>query len=393
MTAAEPAPGVKIDLEPASFPWMDASRYAFCLGIEAGPAIWLSGHTAARYEAERNVVTADGDLEAQTRIAYEKARVVLEAAGLGLGDVVQSIEYLAPDALGDADAATLARLRQEYFGAHRPALSTVAVDSLLRPEALVQLEMVASRAPAEAVEAAGATAVRAGELLVIPALNAPGEDLGAQALAIYGRAEEVLDAAGLGWEHIVKTTEFVDASALRDYRATADVRRERFGAGDASAFPASTGIIMERLATPGALLQVEFIASSEPRTAIEAPWPHHPRLTYAPAVRAGKLLFVSGMAAFNPETNATEHVGDVIAQSRYVYEHMALLLEAAGGSLENVVKTVEYVAPAGREAYPRSGRVRTELFGRPYPASTGVICQRLLRSDLLIEVDAVAVLP
>jgi enamine deaminase RidA (YjgF/YER057c/UK114 family) len=393
MTATEPAPGVKIDLEPASFPWMDASRYAFCLGMEAGPAIWLSGHTAARYEAERNVVTADGDLEAQTRIAYEKGRVVLEAAGLGLGAVAQSIEYLAPDALGDADAATLARLRQEYFGAHRPALSTVAVDSLLRPEALVELEMVASRAPAEPVEAAGTTAVRAGELLVIPALDAPGEDLGAQARAIYGRAEEVLDAAGLGWEHVVKTTEFVDASALRDYRATAEVRRERFGEGDASAFPASTGIIMERLTTPGALLQVEFIASSEPRAAIEAPWPHHPRLTYAPAVRAGKLLFISGMAAFNPETNATEHGGDVIAQSRYVYEHMALLLEAAGGSLENVVKTVEYVAPAGREAYPRSGRVRKELFGRPYPASTGVICKRLLRSDLLIEVDAVAVLP
>ena len=162
MTATEPAPGVKIDLEPVSFPWMDASRYAFCLGMEAGPAIWLSGHTAARYEAERNVVTADGDLEAQTRIAYEKARVVLEAAGLGLGDVAQSIEYLSPDALGDADAATLARLRQEYLGAHRPALSTVAVDSLLRPEALVELEMVASRAPAEAVEAAGTTAVRAG---------------------------------------------------------------------------------------------------------------------------------------------------------------------------------------------------------------------------------------
>jgi enamine deaminase RidA (YjgF/YER057c/UK114 family) len=396
VTTGAPAPGtagVKIEIEPASFPWMDASRYAFCLGMEAGPAIWLSGHTAARYEADRNVVTADGDLETQTRIAYEKARVVLEAAGLGLGDVVQSIEYLAPCALDAEDAAMLARLRSEYFSAHRPALSTVAVNSLLRPEALVELEMVASRAPSAVVEAAGAVARRAGELLMIPALDAPGEDLEAQARAIYGRAEELLDAAGLGWEHVVKTTEFVAASALRDYRATAEVRRERFGAGDSSAFPASSGIIMERLATPGALLQVEFIASSEPRAAVEAPWPHHPRLTYAPAVRAGRLLFISGMAAFNTESNTTEHVGDVIAQSRYVYENMARLLDAAGGSLESVVKTVEYVAPAGRESYPRTGRVRTKLFDRPYPASTGVICERLLRSDLLIEVDAVAVLP
>lgn len=386
-------PTVKTAIEPASFPWMDASRYAFCLGMEAGGAVWLSGHTAARYEADRRAVTADGDLEAQSRIAYEKAHVILQAAGLGFGDVAQSIEYLTPNSLGEVERETLARLRGEYFGAHRPAVTTVAVNSLLRPEARVELEMVASRTPSEAVEAAGTVARRMGELLVIPALDAPGVDLGAQARAIYERAGAVLDAAGLGWEHVVKTTDFVDLAALRDYRATAEVRRERFGRGDASAFPASTGIIMESLATPGALLQVEFIASTEPRSAVEAPWPHHPRLTYAPAVRAGRLLFVSGMAAFNPETNATEHPGDVIAQSRYVYENMARLLEAAGGSLENVVKTVEYVAPAAQERYPRTGRVRTELFDRPYPASTGVICERLLRSDLLIEVDAIAVLP
>ncbi len=385
--------GVKIDIQPASFPWMDPSRYAFCLGMEAGPAVWLSGHTAARYEAERNVVTADGDLEGQTRIAYEKARVVLEASGLAFSNVVQSIEYLAPGALKPTDTATLARLRKEYFGTYCPALSTVAVNSLLRPEALVELEMVASHEPPETIVAADATGRRAGELLVIPAIDAPGADLRTQTRAIYDQAATVLKAAGLGWEHVVKTTEFVNVSALRDYRATAEVRREYFGTSNASSFPASTGIIMEQLATPGALLQVEFIASSEPRTSIEAPWPHHRRLTYAPAVRAGQLLFISGMAAFNPETNSTEHVGDVIAQSRYVYENMARLLEAAGGSLESVVKTVEYVTPPGRESYPRTGRVRTELFDRPYPASTGIICERLLRSDLLIEVDAVAVLP
>ena len=386
-------PAVKRAIEPVSFPWMDASRYAFCLAMEAGGAAWLSGHTAARYEPERDVVTAGGDLEAQARIVYEKARVILEAGGLGFSDVAHSIEYLAPAALGPDDAALLARLREEYLGANRPALSTVAVNSLLRPEALVEIELVARRGANESVEAAGAVARRIGDLLVIPALDAPGPDLDAQARAIYGRAGEILASAGLGWEHVVKTTDFVDLSALREYRVTADVRRERFGGSDASEFPASTGIIMERLATPGALLQVEFIASTQPRRGVEAPWPHHPRLTYAPAVRAGPLLFISGMAAFNPETGATEHAGDVIAQSRYVYENMARLMEAAGGSLENVVKTVEYVAPDARERYPRTGRVRTDLFDRPYPASTGVICERLIRSDLLLEVDAVAVLP
>ena len=383
---------VKRAIEPASFPWMDASRYAFCLAMEAGGSTWLSGHTAARYEPGRDAVTADGDLEAQGRVVYEKMRAILETAGLGFGDVAQSIEYLAPGALGAGDAECLARLRAEYFGVNRPALSTVAVNSLLRPEALVEIELVAREAPNDTVEAAGTIARRMGDLLVIPALDAAGADLASQARAIYDRAAAVLAAAGLGWEHVVKTTDFVAVSALRDYRVTAEVRRERFGGRDAVDFPASTGIIMERLATPGALIQVEFIASTTPRAGVEAPWPHHPRLTYAPAVRAGRLLFVSGMAAFNPESNATEHVGDVVAQSRYVYENMARLMEAAGGSLESIIKTVEYVAPAARERYPRTGRVRTDLFDRPYPASTGVICERLIRSDLLIEVDAIAVL-
>ena len=64
--------GVKIDIQPASFPWMDPSRYAFCLGMEAGPAVWLSGHTAARYEAERNVVRIESIREVRfVAVQYE----------------------------------------------------------------------------------------------------------------------------------------------------------------------------------------------------------------------------------------------------------------------------------------------------------------------------------
>ena len=68
--------------------------------------------------------------------------------------------------------------------------------------------------------------------------------------------------------------------------------------------------------------------------------------------------------------------------------------EAGANGLGDLVKTVEFVAPAGAgTAYRQVGQVRERLLGRPFPASTGVVCAALLRPDWLIEVDATAVVP
>jgi aminoacrylate peracid reductase len=117
-------------------------------------------------------------------------------------------------------------------------------------------------------------------------------------------------------------------------------------------------------------------------------WPA--RYTFSPALRAGNLLFISGTTAAD-DTGAIVGAGDIVAQTRYIYQKFARLLGAAGAGFEHVVQTVEYVTTT--ENYRRTGDVRREFFRPPYPTATGVIVAGLLREGALIEISAVAVLP
>jgi enamine deaminase RidA (YjgF/YER057c/UK114 family) len=117
-------------------------------------------------------------------------------------------------------------------------------------------------------------------------------------------------------------------------------------------------------------------------------WPE--RYTFSPAVRTGNLLFISGTTAAD-ETGAIVALGDIVGQTRYIYQKFAALLAAAGGGLEHIVETTEYITTT--ENYRGTADVRRELFQPPYPAATGVIVKGLLREGALIEISAVAVLP
>lgn len=116
------------------------------------------------------------------------------------------------------------------------------------------------------------------------------------------------------------------------------------------------------------------------------------RITYSPAVRAGNLLFVSGMTAGGPDGKLVG-AGDIAAQARYIYaEKLLPLLRAAGAGFGQVVETVDYVTTF--ENYAATAAVRREVFGGPpYPAATGVLVAGLIRAGALIEIRAVAVLP
>jgi enamine deaminase RidA (YjgF/YER057c/UK114 family) len=118
------------------------------------------------------------------------------------------------------------------------------------------------------------------------------------------------------------------------------------------------------------------------------PWPE--RYTFSPAIRVGNLLFISGTTAAD-ESGELVGPGDIVAQTRYIYQKFARLLAAAGAGFEHVVQTTEYVTTT--ENYRRTADVRREFFRPPYPTATGVIVAGLLRKGALIEISAMAVLP
>jgi enamine deaminase RidA (YjgF/YER057c/UK114 family) len=117
-------------------------------------------------------------------------------------------------------------------------------------------------------------------------------------------------------------------------------------------------------------------------------WPE--RYTFSPALRVGNLLFISGTTATD-EHGQLVAPGDIVGQTRYIYDKFAALLAAAGGALQHIAETTEYIVTT--ENYRGTAEVRRALFTPPYPAATGVIVAGLLRPGALIEISAVAVLP
>ena len=69
---------------------------------------------------------------------------------------------------------------------------------------------------------------------------------------------------------------------------------------------------------------------------------------------------------------------------------MKTVLEAAGGSFDDIVKTVDYITT--KEGYKGTADIRREYFRHGFPAATGIVIKELLRPDALIEIDAIAVL-
>ena len=111
---------------------------------------------------------------------------------------------------------------------------------------------------------------------------------------------------------------------------------------------------------------------------------------FTDAVRAGELLFVSGIVPVDADR---ELVGgdDVVAQARAVFENMRAVLAAAGCTFADVVKVTVFLTDVADR--PLVNPVRQRVFGETRPASTLVEVSALAVPGARIEVDAVAVAP
>ena len=107
------------------------------------------------------------------------------------------------------------------------------------------------------------------------------------------------------------------------------------------------------------------------------------------SVRVGNLLFLSGATARDTEA---EH-GDMAAQTDVILKRIQHIVQAEGGTLENVVKITSYVTEIDRDAGAATHQVRVKYFGDNLPASTRVQVAGLVEPHLKIEIEAIVVLP
>lgn len=139
------------------------------------------------------------------------------------------------------------------------------------------------------------------------------------------------------------------------------------------------------------------------RSAIHAPGVLNEAYSYeAPAsfsrglavdVGRHRLLFISGTASVD-EQGRSVHLGDFRAQCWRTYRNITELLRSEGATWHDIVKCTCYLRDIERD-YRDFNRIRTAFFARlrltPLPASVGIQA-RLCREDLLVEIEALAIL-
>jgi enamine deaminase RidA (YjgF/YER057c/UK114 family) len=156
------------------------------------------------------------------------------------------------------------------------------------------------------------------------------------------------------------------------------------------------------LLVPGCLVEIDLIAalpSARPR-AIDVSGIPRPLAHYTPVTRVGHLVFAAGQIASDYTTGVPAaarrdpafpfYGSDIKRQTRYVLENLARTLEAAGTSLDQVVKAQVFHTDLAN--FAAFDEVWKEFFPSPPPRTT-VGTTGLLVPGCLVEIDLIAALP
>ena len=112
--------------------------------------------------------------------------------------------------------------------------------------------------------------------------------------------------------------------------------------------------------------------------------------THVVQVHSGRTIYIAGQVAFDKSGNLVGK-NDFAAQATQVFENLKLALSAAGATFDNLVKVTTFVTDMSQ--LPTLRAIRARYYGKNAPASTLVQIGKLANEDLMVEIEAVAVLP
>jgi enamine deaminase RidA (YjgF/YER057c/UK114 family) len=205
----------------------------------------------------------------------------------------------------------------------------------------------------------------------------------------FERLHAILEHADARFDDVIKQLVYV--TDLEAYNASGRAERAKFFG---TARPASTGLVVRRLADPAMLVEVELVVDlggpSRGKPLLEKyNTENHPGDFYQGViVNGGRLLYLAGQVANNPD-GSVAGVGDWRRQAEKTYENIGHVLRAAGASPASAVKETTWVLSI--DAWRQHGTpVRRAFYKGDYPASTLVEIPGLARPEFLVEVEVIA---
>jgi 2-iminobutanoate/2-iminopropanoate deaminase len=354
---------------------------------------------------------ANGELN-ETSVRDQALRTVenlglaLKTAELDLGSVVSLMIYL-PDY---SDAAQVAQVLETSFGKRPvscPATTLVGVSGL-EGGCRVRIDAIAtSSRDREAFRltdlslALGSRChgVRVGNFFFLSGIDARDEEgnfvsantIQAQTQEVLARISRILNAQSLSLSDLCRTFMFMPST---DYRPGYGEARKKVYKGifAEDEFPPNSGIYIRDLG-PDILLRSVAIAYRGAKTIVASPKVRKTPGSFSQSVRVGDWLLLAGQDAvgFNREVEAD---GDLAGQTEVTLQHTKDILEEAGGTLDDLVKTTVYLV-AGQERSEFAAAYR-KFFNRHSRSSrmpAGLTMEvRELSPRCLVEIDAVAYL-
>lgn len=118
-------------------------------------------------------------------------------------------------------------------------------------------------------------------------------------------------------------------------------------------------------------------------------WAWTEKIRVTPGIQVGDTVYTSGQVAFAPDGSIIG-VGDVAAQSRAVLDNLRAVLAEAGATMDDVVKILVFLIDV--KDFPIFAAARAEAFPGKIPASSVVGAPAFAHPDLLVEVEAIAVI-
>jgi 2-iminobutanoate/2-iminopropanoate deaminase len=371
--------------------WLVSEDPAFAVGATVGDLTFVAQDAAG-----------PGELPAGAASQAERALQNLRRALASVGQSADDLVFLQVLLTDYAAAPEIGKMLRAALKPERAPTTCVVGVSGLGPDRLVRMDAVASsNRDRAAVVAEGVPlplgapchAVRVGDLVFVGAVDAP-EDTAAPSTIILERLDAVLRAAGLGLKESFRHWAFLRnmaAASVRDaYGRERTVKLDPIFAPEE--YPANSRIGSPALG-PGVAQRSYALATRGRRQYVESKFARRTPRVFAQSVKVGDWLFIAGQDAVDV-AQQTLFVGDLRAQTEQCVRQLQFIVEAAGGTLDDIVKTTVYLL-AGQDravlldAYGEQFRRRLRS---PWMPAGLTMTVDALRPDCLVEIDAVAYL-